>query len=643
MDTLFGCESNEIPPIISVQYIRQHHHKPVPGDYIKVIYKAARPDENQFVFFNDTVLDSFPVFVDMDDYQQFCGKSQPDKREAVWVKLTEFCPSEQFAFCGTISRDSKEEILRHFYQTYQEGEFLFEPVFANTRSRNIEVQLGPDVTYQLCTDRLLFRTIVRDGQYKLGHVFYIDRISPDHGSVSISYVPFSRFYFAGERRSQIKWNTLPAHISSAYSRWDDVTVRHSDSYPYIREQVLRIMTPDMYLSEGSLFLEFCRIKYNEAYQAKRVLLKQGTKNTKGSFELGIQNENGVPLSCRFVIKGRNLRFTTFGCASANTRFLMDVLVPNWGRLFDDLYDTAHVAFIPWKKAYNAKEKELIANTIKMAYYKAVLDGLVYVKNHSAVFGTGYVNSKGSPIYCCLNFVENNTEDFYHRHFVYSFMAAKETENKWKTITETFDQLPAQPSFLGEREEEESFPYDPGKEIHYDIFELILKSLQHLDNVLVRNIINKSYEATDALTMLYRKPLAEISATDVLGGIRKRIPGWESVYKVLSEEFSRQIQDGMERVKKNPQTALPYYIPLKNRIGFLIPLYGSNTEASDLVLVIIYNDHHYNGFDLHMPYMVQNEAFLVYNELHSKGLLNQFCYDWLYQGEEPDPEASQNEE
>lgn len=339
--------------------------------------------------------------------------------------------------------------------------------------------------------------------------------------------------------------------------------------------------------------EFIDKKYQMHKRDKSLYIRKVNKEIRVDIDLGIKDVNGVPIKACVNKKEERDSFvlSLIGGTSPMTEMERFVYIPDWQVLCEEIASLA----LPEKWGYDETDKfSILKSYMKMTYYKARLDGLLYENEAGALFNTGLVDSSYDDIYCYL-IRSKSVDDPFGRKWTLGFFACRGKGTEGKKLNKLFASFPSVPSYINTKCLENIF-FDTSKDLFCDYQHIIQDNLERLPETFISQ------------TLAYDRKIREWSdSRGKVAEIKDYILSKDELVKGLEDQLKSAVETATKYCKWNYKTAIPIYYHRSNNISLLLPLSvvkGSNAVDTALVVQLLPTGN-YQGqtiLTLEMAYM-----------------------------------------
>lgn len=272
----------------------------------------------------------------------------------------------------------------------------------------------------------------------------IDNIDLDGGDLHVKLTPL-RYYAEPERR---RTPPLPQRSPKIYVSRSLISELSKEPWAGSLESAIGAT-----ISQSPLG-DYLAERYNAAMNTGQVYVQHAGEKEGAILEVGlnITNEFGVPLAAE--IKWPQDAKDSFYAwrirpISATAQLTRDVAFVNFDAAIQSLADLATAEQWQFTDSQSAEPNHVLAQYLRMNYYKAKLDGLVYADaagRGDAIFNTGLVDDLYNDIYCYLINNHSGTTGATRPWRFGCFACAGQGSNGIK-INALFSQLPPAPQYI----------------------------------------------------------------------------------------------------------------------------------------------------------------------------------------------------
>lgn len=297
------------------------------------------------------------------------------------------------------------------------------------------------------------------------------------------------------------------------------------------------------------------------------------KNFEITFDCGIRDIYGsiICFGGKYDFKEDFYVLTFVGVSSSYAQSLIDYFADiEWDSALEELRNLA-LKGEKWEFS-NTKRNFILEKYIRFTFYKASIDGLIYVneKEDLAIFNTGLVDNIYNEIYCCF------TKGRRDNKLRFSFFCT-EYDNNGQMIAKRCGNLPNAVKYINN--------------VYDVVYDVNLELTENLEHIIKQRLYRFPFEfivdscRPDKEFRAYYQNYEEnkISDNELIDYIKNR----DSLVRRIQKELNVAIENAKKRCKWNYKTAIPIYFIETNSISLMIPLCLGDIEKDkdDLALVV----------------------------------------------------------
>lgn len=510
--------------------------------------------------------------------------------EYYWIQIIKVKQRDngRNTYFGRRHRASKMSVFA--CENYKRQDYVFGPVSKDENGK-VYVWLAPNTKYEIRSEEVVNELALREANDlgKANYVFRVKAVCKDKDKdgatvLDLRYAEEANLKAIAVERTYSQWNQLPDPDQ------DEIIFMVGDRFlDWINsENGQEIACAIIRFNYGSTkrFFHFQKKwevqkwfldRYQEAYDERRIHLRERNGRLEGDFELGVFNKKGVPQSLKFFISSEDyckLIPIKFGFISVENTFSDLVYEPNWQKHLKPLSDQI-LKGEEWDYA-NTKntqsEKYILRSYIVFAFYKAWLDDNIVESEHGAIFNTGLVNRRYEDIYCYLKF-NSHEDDFFCRKWEIGGFSTEES------LIEKFPDLPSRTVYIGVNNIGDVY-LDIGRAFSWNKKHIIGERLYRFPIKFLKRTLGGYKEAVEICERIEND---EATIEDLQTYVNSN----DDTYDTLLRAFDTAVKTAIKFVEWDYRTCVTCYYARSNSLSLLLPIRLNNRIDSrpDLTLVI----------------------------------------------------------
>ena len=474
------------------------------------------------------------------------------KGDYIWLLCGKDRDREYHIPCGVHQSTFVSE-LRMFGAYYKKNDTIYLPVSSVSRS-SVFMYIGPNAYVMIPMKNIPPGKAGRISAGSICEMKVGDIITnPENGKIRI-FLSFSKLTglkgastAAGNGANRPDIGFIPVHDNVVMHIEEDVRIcealdRHLGGH--VNRENLRALVTDA---------------YRKSYRDGGLIVKQKNGGTGISVPLNIRDAGGVYIDA-FV--NRNPGRDSFFLAAVASATPEDTLrrftgsqdwLSDLSSLFEIMLDE-NWAFGKYTRGY------VVANYIRINFYKSYIDDTIFRENGYAVFNTGLVDTEYRDIYGVFKCRPGFTGTEYGA-WDFLFFAARGNMKNGKRLNSLFSRFPDPPEYVKPGCGDQMF-LDTGKEMLVDYDHIIMDNIERIPAGFMIEKFPGEHKVSRRL-----------GAGERIRDIRKDITGDPGLMGILCSSLDYAFTSSLKKIRhRRFDIAVPIYYPRINGISLLVPLW-----------------------------------------------------------------------